>query len=77
MELQAINLVEYLENTLLPTLKSGDVLIVDNMRAHKVKAVKGFAEKFGVVLLYLLPYSSDLNPIEKMWSKIKSFFVKA
>lgn len=68
--------VEYLKNTLLPTLKSGDVLIMDNMRSHKVKEVKEAVEKSGVVLLYLPPYSPDLNPIEKMWSKIKSFLRK-
>lgn len=68
--------VEYLKNTLLPTLKSGDVLIMDNMRSHKVKEVKEVVEKFGVVLLYLPPYSPDLNPIEKMWSKIKSYLRK-
>ncbi|MGN1305127.1 MAG: transposase [Oscillospiraceae bacterium] len=64
--------VDYLENVLLPTLEKGDVIIMDNMRSHHVKAVKDTIEKAGMILLYLPPYSPDLNPIEKMWSKIKA-----
>ncbi len=68
--------VDYLENVLLPTLEKGDVIIMDNMRSHHVKAVKDTIEKAGVILLYLPPYSPDLNPIEKMWSKIKAILRK-
>lgn len=68
--------VDYLQNNLLPTLKKSDVLIMDNMRSHHVKAVREAVEKSGVTLLYLPPYSPDLNPIEKMWSKIKSILRK-
>ncbi len=68
--------VEYLKNVLIPTLNKGDVIIMDNMRSHHVKAVKDVIEKAGMVLLYLPPYSPDFNPIEKMWSKIKAILRK-
>jgi len=68
--------VEYLKNVLIPTLNKGDVIIMDNMRSHHVKDVKDVIEKAGMVLLYLPPYSPDFNPIEKMWSKIKSILRK-
>ncbi len=45
---------------------------MDNMRSHHVKAVREVLEASGIVLLYLPPYSPDLNPIEKMWSKVKT-----
>lgn len=68
--------VEYLKEVLIPTLNKGDVIIMDNMRSHHVKAVKDVVEKAGMVLLYLPPYSPDFNPIEKMWSKIKAILRK-
>lgn len=68
--------VDYLENVLLPTLEKGDVIIMDNMRSHHVKSVKDTIEKAGMILLYLPPYSPDLNPIEKMWSKLKAIMRK-
>ncbi len=45
---------------------------MDNMRSHHVKAVREVLEAEGIIPLYLPPYSPDLNPIEKMWSKVKS-----
>lgn len=68
--------VDYLKTVLIPTLNKGDVVIMDNMRSHHVKAVKQVIEKAGITLLYLPPYSPDFNPIEKMWSKIKAILRK-
>lgn len=67
---------EYLENILLPTLSENDVIIMDNMRTHHAKVVKGILDASGIKYLYLPPYSPDLNPIEKMWSKIKAYLRK-
>lgn len=64
--------VDYLENVLIPTLEKGDIIIMDNMRSHHVKKVAEVLENAGMNLLYLPPYSPDFNPIEKLWSKIKS-----
>ncbi len=64
--------VTYLKEDLLPTLRSGDIVVMDNMRSHHVKAVQEVLEAQGMIPLYLPPYSPDLNPIEKMWSKLKA-----
>ena len=64
--------VQYLKETLLPTLRPGDIVVMDNMRSHHVKAVRETLEAKGMKVLYLPPYSPDLNPIEKMWSKMKA-----
>ena len=64
--------VDYLKNILIPTLNKGDIIIMDNMRSHHVKAVRETIENAGLTLLYLPPYSPDFNPIEEMWSKIKA-----
>jgi transposase len=53
------------------TLKLGDVVVIDNLSAHKAPAVREWIEKAGAEVLYLPPYSSDLNPIEKAWAKLK------
>lgn len=64
--------VAYLKDVLLPTLHPGDIVVMDNMRSHHVKAVGELLEEKGIIPLYLPPYSPDLNPIEKMWSKVKA-----
>jgi len=64
---------EYLRECLTPTLKPGDIVIMDNLRSHKVQGVKELIESVGATVFYLPPYSPDLNPIEQMWSKIKAF----
>ena len=66
--------VDYLENMLIPTLNDGDIILMDNMRSHHVKEVEEVISKSEkqLTLLYLPPYSPDFNPIEMMWSKIKS-----
>ena len=63
---------EYLSSTLLPTLSETDIIVMDNMRSHHAKIVKELLDRAGVRYLYLPPYSPDLNPIEKMWSKLKA-----
>lgn len=67
---------EYLQDTLIPTLSSDDIIVMDNMRSHHAKVVKQVLEASGIRYLYLPPYSPDLNPIEKMWSKIKAYLRK-
>ena len=68
--------VDYLEKVLIPTLHEGDIVVMDNMRSHHVKKVAEVLRKANIDFLYLPPYSPDFNPIEKMWSKIKSFLRK-
>ncbi len=63
----------YLKDTLLPTLHPGDIVVMDNMRTHRMKAVGELLASHGITPVYLPPYSPDLNPIEKMWSKMKAF----
>lgn len=65
--------LEYITSTLIPTLKSGDIVICDNLSSHKNKAVAEALEKVGVRIEYLPAYSPDLNPIEMAFSKIKSY----
>ena len=63
---------EYLKTKLLPTLSEANIIVMDNMRSHHAKAVKQLLDSSKVTYLYLPPYSPDLNPIEKMWSKLKA-----
>lgn len=67
---------KYLENDLLPHLNSDSVLIMDNMRSHHAKAVKALLDQAKARYIYLPPYSPDLNPIEKLWSKVKALLRK-
>lgn len=67
---------EYLRDILAPTLQPGDIVIMDNLRSHKVSGVAEIVESTGATVLYLPPYSPDFNPIEQMWSKIKAFLRK-
>ena len=61
----------WLEQSLVPTLNEGDTVIMDNLPAHKIAAVRKIIEKAGARLLYLPPCSPDLNPIEMMFAKLK------
>jgi len=61
----------YLEHALCPRLKTGDVVVMDNLSSHKVAGVRELIQAAGAELLYLPPYSPDFNPIEKCWSKLK------
>lgn len=62
----------YVNRVLCPTLKPGDVVVMDNLGAHKVSGVREAIERCGAKLIYLPPYSPDLSPIERCWSKIKT-----
>ena len=61
----------YVEQVLCPRLRPGQVVVMDNLPAHKVDGVRSLIETVGAELLYLPPYSPDFNPIEQAWSKIK------
>lgn len=67
----------YVEQVLAPTLQAGDVVVMDNLPAHKVKGIQELIGQRGARLIYLPPYSPDLNPIEKCWSKIKTYLRRA
>ena len=67
---------KYLKTVLIPTLEPDSVVVMDNMRSHHTEAVKSLLEQARVHYAYLPPYSPDLNPIEKMWSKLKAFLRK-
>ena len=62
----------WLEKVLIPNLKPGQVLILDNASFHKSKKSKELVEKAGCKMLFLPPYSPDLNPIEKCWANMKN-----
>lgn len=62
----------YVEQVLAPTLKRGDIVILDNLSSHKVAGVREAIEAQGADLVYLPPYSPDLNPIEQAFAKLKA-----
>lgn len=68
--------LNYVRKTLVPTLRKDDIVVMDNLRSHKVKGVVEDIEAVGAKVMFLPPYSPDLNPIEMMWSKIKSLLRK-
>jgi len=67
----------YVEKVLAPTLSQGDTVIIDNLSSHKVAGVREAIEAVGARLLYLPPYSPDLNPIELAFAKFKAGLRKA
>ena len=67
------NFLAYVKQVLVPTLRRGDVVIMDNLRSHKGKAIRAAGAK----LLFLPPYSPDLNPIEQLFAKLKALLRKA
>jgi transposase len=62
----------YVEEVLCPTFRREDIVVMDNLGAHNVSGVREAIERRGAKLIYLPPYSPDLSPIEKCWSRIKS-----
>lgn len=66
----------FIHTCLVPVLKEGDVVVMDNLSVHKGKGVKEAIEQAGATLLYLPPYSPDLSPIENCWSKLKNYLRK-
>jgi transposase len=67
----------YIERALVPALRPGDIVIMDNLGSHKGHAVRTAIRKAGARLFFLPPYSPDLNPIEMVFSKLKSGLRKA
>lgn len=62
----------YVRSVLCPTLRPGDVVIMDNLSPHKSELTLSLITQVGARILFLPAYSPDLNPIEKMWSKVKA-----
>jgi transposase len=67
----------YAEQVLVPALKPGDIVIIDNLGSHKGKAVGRSIQAAGAKLFFLPPFSPDLNPIEQVFAKLKTMFRKA
>lgn len=67
----------YAEQVLAPTLAPGDIVIMDNLPAHKITGVREAIEKAGANLLFLPPYSPDFNPIEMAFSKLKALILQS
>ncbi len=67
----------YVEQALAPALEPGDVVVMDNLPAHKVAGVRAAIRAAGASVLYLPPYSPDLNPIEQLFAKLKALLRKA
>lgn len=74
--MNGVAFLAYVEQVLAPGLKPGDIVVMDNLPAHKVSGVREAIEKVGAKLLYLPPYSPDFNPIEMAFSKFKAFLKK-
>ena len=70
--LDAITFEGYVELVLAPTLRRGDIVVLDNLSAHKSRRTEKTIRACGAQLQFLPPYSSDLNPIELCWSKVKT-----
>jgi transposase len=67
----------YVRHFLVPELRPGDLVVLDNLASHKVAGVRQAIESAGATLLYLPPYSPDLNPIEKLFAKLKALLRQA
>ena len=67
----------YVERVLVPTLRQGDIVIIDNLGSHKGKAVRDLIRSAGAKLFFLPKYSPDLNPIEQVFAKLKHLLRKA
>jgi len=68
---------EYVRQVLCPTLRPGDIVVMDNLAPHKSEETLALIKEAGAEVLFLPAYSPDLNPIEKMWSKIKQWLRSA
>src|SRR6516164_9568067 len=67
----------YVERVLVPTLRPGDIVVMDNLGSHKGKAIRALIRAAGAKLLFLPKYSPDLNPIEQVFAKLKQLLRKA
>ena len=75
--INGISFAAYVEQFLVPTLAPGDIVVLDNLGSHKGHAVRKALRAAGAKLFFLPPYSPDLNPIEQLFSKLKSLLRKA
>ena len=75
--INANSFLAYVEQFLVPTLKPGDIVVMDNLGSHKGQAVRRAIRKAGAKLFFLPPYSPDLNPIEQLFAKLKQLLRKA
>jgi transposase len=75
--MDGVSFLTYVEHFLAPTLRQGDVVVMDNLASHKVAGVKEAIEQAGATLCYLPAYSPDLNPIEQAFAKLKAALRKA
>lgn len=75
--MNAISFRAYVEQFLVPTLRPGDVVIMDNLSSHKGPAIRKAIRAAGAKLIFLPPYSPDLNPIEQVFAKLKTLLRKA
>jgi len=75
--INADSFLAYVEQVLSPTLRTGDTVVIDNLGSHKGKAVNAAIVAAGARLVFLPPYSPDLNPIEQVFAKLKHMMRKA
>ena len=75
--INAASFAAYVDQVLVPALKPGDVVILDNLGSHKGKTVRAAVRAVGARLVFLPPYSPDLNPIEQVFAKLKQLMRKA
>jgi transposase len=75
--INGVSFTAWVEQFLVPTLKPGDIVILDNLGSHKGEAVRKAIRAAGARLLFLPPYSPDLNPIEQVFAKLKTLLRKA
>jgi putative transposase len=75
--INAAAFLTYVQQVLVPTLKPGDIVVMDNLSSHKGKAIRNAIKAVGAKLFFLPPYSPDLNPIEQVFSKLKHLLRKA
>jgi transposase len=75
--MNGVAFLAYVQQVLVPTLRPGELVVMDNLPAHKPAAVRTAIEQAGATLLYLPPYSPDFNPIENAFAKLKAMLRKA
>ncbi len=75
--INATNFQAWVEQFLVPTLQPRDVVVMDNLSSHKAAAIRRAIRKAGALLIFLPPYSPDMNPIEQAFSKLKTLLRKA
>ena len=75
--MNAASFLAYVEQVLVPTLRPGDIVVMDNLSSHKGTTIRRAIRAAGAKLFFLPPYSPDLNPIEQMLAKLKGLLRKA